>query len=300
MRRWVVGLCATLIAGVPVQSASAAWQKASSKHFIIYSDEKPDKLKAFADKLERFDAAVRYLRKMQDPPLTDSGKVTIFLLPDDDAIMKLTGSYYIRGLYTTRASGSYAFVPRNSGRGLEFIGGGATGPKEKNLLTTTAIFFHEYAHHLQLQDWTGVMPMWVTEGFAEFFATTDIDPAGNATMGKFPGYRSWEVFLGDSLSAEELVSADYKKLTFYEGAAIYGRSWLLMHYLTVSGQRKGQLSKYLDGIEKGMSAGDSARAAFGDLKALDRELKDYLKPRSFVASLSTGRSFRSARLRFSR
>jgi tetratricopeptide (TPR) repeat protein len=157
-----------------------------------------------------------------------------------------------------------------------------TGTAKDNL-NSQEVFFHEYTHHLQLQDWSGAMPTWVSEGFAEFFATAEIDKDGNVTIGKFPAYRSWEVFLGSDLSAEELVSADYEKLAFYESYALYGRSWLLTHYLTVAKARKGQLNRYLEGIDKGMSPRDSAKAAFGDLKALQRELEDYIKPRSFLA-----------------
>jgi len=47
-------------------AASAAWQKASTKHFIIYADAKPEWLRSYAEKLERFDQAVRYARRMED------------------------------------------------------------------------------------------------------------------------------------------------------------------------------------------------------------------------------------------
>ena len=276
--RWLVAACACVWAG----QATAAWHEARSKHFIIYSDDKPRNLQAFAEKLERFDAAVRFLRKMEDPPLTDSGKVTIFLLPDDDALQQLAQSRSVLGMYPTRASGSYAFVPRNSGRGLSFESSANRGT-EKSSLDTDAIFFHEYAHHLQLQDWPGVMPPWVREGFAEFFASADIDERGNVTIGKFPSWRSQEVYFGGGLSAEEMVAADLRKLNWYEVSDLYGRSWLLTHYLSVSGKRPGQLNRYLDGIEGGAKLEDAAAAAFGDLKILSRDLNDYLKPRSFLA-----------------
>ena len=275
--RWLVAASACVCAS----QAGAAWHEARSKHFIIYSDDKPRNVQAFAEKLERFDAAVRYLRKMGDPDLTDSGRVTIFLLPDDDSLQQLARSRYVYGMYTTRASGSYAFVPRNSGKGLVFEGGANRAP-ERSSLGTDAIFFHEYAHHLQLQDWTGVMPAWVREGFAEFFASAEVDGSGNVTIGKFPSWRSQEIYFGSGLSAEDLV-ADSRKLNGYGWIDLYGRGWLLTHYLSVSGRRPGQLNRYLEGIEKGATPEEAARAAFGDLKALSRDVNEYLKPRSFLA-----------------
>ena len=276
--RWLVAASVCLCAS----QASAAWHEARSKHFIIYSDGNPKNLRAFAEKLERFDGAFRYLRQMDDPELTDAGRVTIFLLPDDDALERLMRSQNIRGVYTTRSSGSFAFVPRNSGRGLTFGGGRSSTSVEKTSLDTDAIFFHEYTHHLQLQDWSGVMPMWVREGFAEFYATAEVDARGNVTIGKFPSYRSQEIYFGSKISAEELVAADYETKP-HDWSDIYGRSWLLTHFLNVSGQRPGQLNRYLEGIEQGRKPRDAAQAAFGNLKTLSQDVNDYLKPRSFLA-----------------
>lgn len=270
---------ALLTAAVP---ARAAWHEAKSKHFIIYADQKPDELRQYAEKLERFDKAVRYIRGMEDPELTDSGRVTIFILPDAESVGQLLGSFWVRGFYVSTAEGSYAFVPRRSGITMTPGSSGGTGVV-RDSLNSQQVFFHEYAHHLQLQDWAGAMPTWVSEGFAEFFATAEIDKTGSVIIGKFPSYRSWEVFLGGGLSADEMVSAEYDKLNFHEIAALYGRSWLLTHYLSLSANRKGQLNRYLDGIEKGMTPRDSGKAAFGDLKALQRELDDYIKPRSVLA-----------------
>nr|NUR37404.1 tetratricopeptide repeat protein [Sphingomonas sp.] len=58
--------------------------------------------------------------------------------------------------------------------------------------------------------------------------------------------------------------------------SLYARGWLLTHYLTFEPSRQGQLQKYLDGIANGIEPLQSARAAFGDLKQLDRELDKYM------------------------
>jgi hypothetical protein len=47
-----------LTTAVPV---SAAWNQAKTRHFIIYSKQKPAELKAYAERLERFDAVKRML-----------------------------------------------------------------------------------------------------------------------------------------------------------------------------------------------------------------------------------------------
>src|SRR5688572_5493776 len=109
MRSWLMAFCALI--AVP---ADAAWHQASSAHFLIYSDESPEKLREFAVRLERFDQAVRALRNMQDLPPSIGNRVTIFVLRDGKAVRELaedkTG--FIAGFYRPSAAGSVAFVPR--------------------------------------------------------------------------------------------------------------------------------------------------------------------------------------------
>ena len=53
-------------------------------------------------------------------------------------------------------------------------------PKKKIWdLDGRTVFFHEYLHHLMLQDATAAYPTWMTEGYAEFFATAEIRSDGS-------------------------------------------------------------------------------------------------------------------------
>jgi len=164
---------AVLLASAP---ALAGWQEAKSKHFIIYADLKPDELRSYAERLERFDQAVRTVRGMTDPALTDSQRLTVYALRSEGAVARLAGMSEVRGFYSARASGSVAFVPRRAGSGSDWD------------LGTDAIFFHEYAHHLQLQSSSFALPAWMVEGFAEFFATALIDKDGSVVIGSPPQY----------------------------------------------------------------------------------------------------------------
>src|SRR4028119_2210920 len=96
------------------QSARAGWTEARSKHFVIYSEQHPKQLRQYAEDLERFDQAVRLLRRMEDPELTDAGRLTIYALPSQAAAASLAGQpgSGIAGMYIGRASGARAFVHR--------------------------------------------------------------------------------------------------------------------------------------------------------------------------------------------
>ena len=63
-------------AGLCAVPAPAAWYRASSEHFLIYSEDKPEDLREFAENLEQFDGAVRAVRGMDDLPLEQGNRLT--------------------------------------------------------------------------------------------------------------------------------------------------------------------------------------------------------------------------------
>ena len=256
---------AAIILSIPC-AAVAAWHEARSNHFIVYADLKPAELRAYAERLERFDQAVRSVRGMDDPALTDSQRLTVYALRSERAVSRLAGSSAARGFYNARLSGASAFVPRRTDLdGFDWA------------LDTQEIFFHEYAHHLQLQFSTYALPAWVIEGFAEFFATAKLEKNGSVVIGHPPQYRAYGLFNLTGLKLEDLLGGTYGRLNDDQTELLYGKGWLLTHYLTFEPRRKGQLADYANSIQRGDSAIASARSAFGDLKALDRELNAYMR-----------------------
>ena len=259
---------ALLASAVP---AGAAWHKASSKHFVIYADKDAEELRAYATKLERFNAAVREGRGTADVPPGMSSRVTLFVLPSLKALQRLADSEGVAGFYMPRISGPVAFVPAAKKAG-------------KWDLSSDNIFFHEYAHHLLLQDSDIPMPTWVSEGSAEFFATPRFNDDGSISIGAPPFYRAEELWTIWGLPLPKILSGDYEYLNSMEYASIYGRGWLLIHYLNFTPSRRGQLPRYLDAIRAGTPMPEAATKAFGDIKQLERELGAYFKSKSFTVS----------------
>lgn len=248
-------------------SAEAAWHEASSTHFVIYADEKPERLREFAIRLEKFDKAVRLARSMQDHPPGLGNRLTVFVVSNISQVQKIgqIKDRDVAGFYTGRATGSIAFVPRKAGDG------------SKTSLDSETIFFHEYAHHLMMQDINRPYPEWMIEGFAEFMSTAIFEKDGSVGLGAPALHRAYSLFAGVEIPLEKLLSGSYTKLSSDERASMYARGWLLAHYLTFEPSRQGQLATYLDGIAKGDDPLAAARQAFGDLKELDRNLGGYLK-----------------------
>ena len=252
--------------------ARAAWHEASSTHFIIYADESPDRLREFATRLEKFDKAVRVARSMQDHPPGPGNRLTVFVVSNVGQVQKLhqRKDRDVAGFYTGRATGSIAFVPRSAGNG------------SKTSIDPETIFFHEYAHHLMMQDLDRPYPEWMIEGFAEFMSTAIFPKDGSVGLGAPALHRGYALFAPTQIPLEKMLAGNYAKLSGDERASMYARGWLLAHYMTFEPSRQGQLATYIDGIARGDDALMAARRAFGDLKELDRTLEGYLHRRKMA------------------
>ncbi|MFL6724481.1 MAG: hypothetical protein ACJ8E7_10160 [Sphingomicrobium sp.] len=277
MRSFLFGFAALALA-VPAQ---AEWYRASSEHFLIYSEQKPDTLRQFAENLEKFDGAVRAVRRMDDLPLSQGNRVTIFVLRDAADVQRLINDKtgFIAGFYKGRASGSVAFVSRGAPSNAHREAPIGSNIRVQNANTNFAgiiILLHEYSHHLMMQDLAVPYPEWFVEGFAEFMSTAQFEKDGAVGLGLPAGHRYFGLVNGDSLPLETLLSGRYDKITAEQRESIYGRGWLLTHYLTFEPSRKGQLANYLKALAHGADPLDSARQTFGDLKKLERDLGAYL------------------------
>lgn len=274
MRSWLLRSIATALLLVCGASAHAAWYEAKSKHFTIYSEQSPKALEAFAGRLEKFDKAVRLVRNMDDPPVGDAGRVTIFVLADENAVSKIAvgQSSSIAGLYLPRAEGSVAFVPRKT----------SGAPDDPWNMSAETVFFHEYAHHLMLQNTDAALPSWLVEGFAEFFSGVDFPKNGTVQLGMPANHRAAGLLYLEKEKIEDLLtkSPDFGG-NGDNAERFYGRAWVLTHYLTFDPSRAGQLATYVAKVNSGIGLLQSAKESFGDLGKLDHDLDHYLNANRF-------------------
>ncbi|MBL0923487.1 MAG: DUF1570 domain-containing protein [Sphingomonadaceae bacterium] len=250
--------------------AHAQWKEASSDHFVIYSEQPEKDIRDFAERLERFHNAMAEVLQQPRKKPSPSNRVTIYVVRDQAAISKLMrGNQTVAGFYVPRAGGSTAFVPR--------VDSDITKASFSEI-----ILLHEYAHHFLISISDETYPHWLNEGMAEFFGTAKFDKDGSVGVGLPAKHRNLELVYADEVPIEHLIDTSLyfaKKGKFYD--SFYGRSWLLFHYLFFNTERKGQLSDYLIKVRSGMDELEAARAAFGDLKKLERELESYYTRRQW-------------------
>ncbi|AHE53527.1 hypothetical protein [Sphingomonas sanxanigenens] len=252
------------------QTASAAWHEASSDHFIIYSNDSSENIRNFAARLEQFDSALRLVTSAPKIPASASSRVTIYIVDDMGDIRRLAGIRSVAGFMENRASGSVAFVPRRADTG-------------RYSLNAQTVLLHEYAHHFMYQSWGNtVVPLWFSEGFAEFYATATFEDDGKLVLGTAPRYRAWGMLDASILPARTMLKLNPGRLSDEQTAALYARGWLAIHYLAMEPERAKLLRTYLNAINSGTDA-DTASAVFGDSRAFDQALNRYIRQRKLPA-----------------
>lgn len=275
-------ILAAILAILLSSPSSAAWHKASSRHFIIYSEEEPARLKAYAEKLERFDSAVRLMRGMKDPPVGDGNRLTVFVVKDVRTVAQLKPvdrDVRSSGFYLGRGSGSVAIVPRSL--------------PMRSTSHPDIVFQHEYAHHLMFSDLKTPIPMWLVEGFAEFYSTGNVNADGSVGLGEAVS-RSRPLLQRDvdTLSIDDLLAGNIASGS--DRAALYAQGWLLTHFLTFNTERRGQLDTYLAHVAGGRSSVEAGRLAFGDLRQLGQDLRQYVREERFPYLTLPAERIRSA------
>lgn len=262
MRFGMRGVMAAALAAGAVIPARAEWYEATGRHVVVYANDGADAVRKQAEQLERFDSAIRLINNLSDDASETSNKLTIYVVASDSAVQRLfgAGGRNIAGFYDGRASGSVAFTPGRS-RGEDTTGG--LGPQ--------IILFHEYTHHVLLGHSQIAYPRWYSEGFAEFMSTTRFDK-DFFWIGAPAQHRAWTLLQGQGMSAEKLFAADRRNLSDDETAELYARGWLLTHVVSLDPARERQFNAYLTQLNKGVPSVEAATKAFGDLKALNKEM----------------------------
>jgi tetratricopeptide (TPR) repeat protein len=265
MRHIALGWFALLLVAA---TANAEWLEASSDHFVIYSDQNEKVVKGFAERLERFHAAMAHVFAKPQTKPGPSNRVTVFVVSSAAKVRKVIGTKdrYLVGTYIPRAGSAVVVIPR-------------LRHASKYQVSGETILYHEYAHHFMIAGLTArPYPRWFTEGFAEFFASVEFREDGSVVLGTAPNYRAAELVDAPKVAIRRFLAFDGgagdSKFTY---TSFYGQSWVLFHYLEMAPERAGELIKYQRLLATGHSALAAAEGAFGDLDKLDKDMDRYMR-----------------------
>jgi hypothetical protein len=250
--------------------AQAQWREASTRNFIVYSEGGEAELRAFAEKLERFDFVLRRIHRVSAPP--SPNRLRVVLVSNQRAVAELAGrsGSGVAGYYVSDARGMLMVGSRNNTRSAP----SRQQTAERYFIDSEAVLLHEYTHHFMYQYFPATYPTWYSEGWAEFWGATRFGPNGEVEVGRPVEHRFASFDDGRWLSLTDLLTAQ-SYADVGEVDLLYAQGWLLVRYAWENPERQRQLQQYLNLINRGSSYTDAARQAFGDLGALNSELRAY-------------------------
>ena len=269
--RRAIFLLVALQAAVPATAAdNRQWVLARSPGFIVVSDAGEKKAQQVAHQFEQVRGLFREILQAR----VDPGRlVIIFAVRDENGLRELLPDYWERK-GAARPAGVFI-----AGRDKHLVA--------LRLDAETAnpfhVPYHEYTHLLTRLNVSWV-PLWLQEGLAEFYASSEIDEK-EVRWGLVSRDHVMLLRNVPLLKMGELLSADTSSPLYNEGSRVgifYAQSAVLTHYLLLAApQRRGQIQELFKLLEADVDEGEALRRAFGDLGKLESELATYVRRMSF-------------------
>jgi len=146
------------------------------------------------------------------------------------------------------------------------------------------VMFHEYTHYYLASQFAGEWPPWFNEGMAELMGWARFDK--NMAYMQVPLYQVQEARDGDWIPFERLIrveDSDPEYQSHKLAPSFYAQCWLTLNYGLIENREFGrQVFKYLADINRLVPQPQAATAAFGDLAAIDKLLRDYSRASSIA------------------
>ena len=256
LRNFVVGAGLWLAAAAP---AGAAWLRAESPHFIVYSEQNERRLREQMAVLEDYAALLRRIGTGRPEP--SPNKLRVYLVRTHGELRQVRPvPDTIGGFYVAGPEGIGAFVNTNAGG---------------DLVSANEVLFHEYAHHFMMQYYNSAYPAWYTEGFAEYVSTARFTDR-HVEFGHISPIRaSWLADRSAWLPMVDIVFGRENQSEI-DRARFYAQSWLLTHYLHSNRERQEQFRSYLTALGRAEEPRQAFEASFGMRPdQLQREVANY-------------------------
>jgi tetratricopeptide (TPR) repeat protein len=143
-----------------------------------------------------------------------------------------------------------------------------------------AASIHEYMHLIVRRSGL-TLPAWLNEGWADVYST--LRPMGKlgkeAAVGDLLPERMKSLATEQWLDFDELTSVDTRSPVYHEASRIgifYAESWALAHMLYLSPEYKDNFGKFVMALDRGKSASDACKIAFGrSSNAVFHDLRTY-------------------------
>ncbi len=261
-----------LICALVSSAGEAKWIEVNSPNFTVISDASPKRARNVAKKLEQF----RIVFKSAFPKLRIDlpSPLIVFAARDKESLKEL--------------------IPADLGKsGTATTAGIFMGGPERKLVALRAdipgdqgyhVIYHEYTHMLMNLNFRS-LPLWLSEGLAEFFGYTAVSD-GNSRLGQASPEALHVLKTSSLIPLTTLMRVTHDSPYYHDQDKVsifYAQSWALTHYLMVGENQRhlSRLNEFLSLIGNGASDEEAEKRAFGSLAELQQNLERYIRVFSF-------------------
>lgn len=257
----------TLFFSLPI-SAKDKWLKIKSNHFTLIGNASERDIRTVGTRLEQFRSVFSQLfpNVRMDSPVP----ITVIVFKNKSAYVP--------------------FMPGHNGKVTEVAGYFQPG-EDVNYITLTSEFgqnnpystiFHEFVHSLT-NDSTANMPLWLSEGIAEFYETLEVtDKDTKVTLGAPISHHVFRLRETKFMPLPQFFAVHHKSPEYNERdkqSIFYAQAWAFVHYVMLgnNSQRQPQLGQFFRLLGTGAPVEECFKKAFQtDFAAMEKELKNYI------------------------
>jgi len=255
------------------------WLEVRSPHFIVVSNSNAKQANHVAAEFERMRAV--FHSRFPNARVDAASPIVVVAVRDKKGFQALEpqaylakGSLTLAGLFLRTPEKNYVLLRLDAEGDHPY-----------------ATIYHEYTHFILShdQEW---MPVWLNEGLAEFYQTTEIHDK-NVELGRPSVENIMLLRQNRLLPLATLFAVDHNSPYYHEenkGSIFYAESWALTHYLEFKDRHEHteHLTQYLQLVSDKTDPVTAAATAFGDLKQLEKNLTNYVAQPTFPYVTSPG------------
>jgi tetratricopeptide (TPR) repeat protein len=254
----------------------ARWVEVRSAHFVVASNASESEARGVAEDFER----IRSLFHSTFPELrVDPTQPIVILAARDETTMKMLAPEEWGGEGHVRPAGLFHSDGEKDYVALRLDAQGTTA---------FHTVYHEYTHALLHLNFSRI-PLWLSEGVAEFFGNSTLGPQ-EAKTGTVDKTHLYVLSKNEWLPMETLLDVKEGSPYYNErnpASIFYAESWAVTHYLLLDpeARREQLLKRYLVDWNLSGDRVGAGRRAFGDLRGFGETVKRYVRQANWRAGV---------------
>jgi tetratricopeptide (TPR) repeat protein len=248
------------------------WLQVQSPHFLVITNGNEKQARHAADQFE----SMRLVFHIQFPNMhvDPASPIVVIALKDEKDFRALEPEDYL-GKGKLQLAGLFLRAPDKNYILLRLDAEGDH---------PYATVYHEYTHLITSKN-DAWLPLWLNEGWAEFYQNTEVRNK-EASLGEPSPENLMLLRENRLLPLPVLLTVDHTSPYYHEenkGSIFYAEAWVLTHYLTITDamQHTHMLANYAQLLSHGTDSVTAATQAFGDLQKLQKALEAYVAQNSF-------------------